>query len=195
MRFAGFAVVALAIAITTPAAAQDWIEYINREEMFVQNFPHEPVVEATIYHTEFHAELNGTIFRASDPMADYTLTVINYGDTTVEYPYNHWDMHGAIDYAAWQFRERGGEITYDRWAQIDRIRGHHLQITNEDMSRSYIAIHFHGERLYILEARAKPGSPPPIQFQQSLSILDADGVVVRYDVDLITRVDPVTEFE
>jgi hypothetical protein len=63
------------------------------------------------------------------------------------------------------------------------------------MSRSYIAIHFHGERLYILEARAKPGSPPPIQFQQSLSILDEDGVVVRYDVDLITRVDPVNEFE
>ena len=87
------------------------------------------------------------------------------------------------------------DVTYDRWAQIDRIRGHHLQITNEDGSRSYIAIHFHGVRLYILEARAKPGAPPPIQFQQSLSILDENGEVVRYDVDLTTRIPPVNEFE
>lgn len=195
MKYSQWVLIAFAALFAFPAAAQGWIEYVNREEMFAQNFPHEPTVEETTFHSEFHAELPGKIFRASDPNNDYTLTVINYGASTVRYPYNFWDKHGAIDYAAWQYRTRGGEVTYDRWAQIDRIRGHHLQITNEDMSRSFIAIHFHGDRLYILEARAKPGAPPPIQFQQSLSILDENGDVVRYDVDLITRIDPVNEFE
>ncbi len=195
MRLNHIAIVALASLFALPAAAQGWIEYVNREEMFAQNFPHEPTIEETSFHSEFHAELTGKVFRASEPNVDYTMTVINYGDTTVRHPYNWWDKHGAVDYVAWQLRTRGGEVTYDRWAQTDRIKGHHLQITNEDMSRSYIAIHFHDERLYILEARAQPGSPPPIHFQQSLSILDEDGVVVRYDVDLITRIDPVNEFE
>lgn len=195
MRYAGAILAAIFVFASTPGFAQGWIEYVNREEMFELNFPHEPTVEDTTYESEFHAQLHGKIFRASDAMTDYTVTVINYGDTTVRYPYNYWDKYGSIDYAAWQYRTRGGEVTYDRWAQIDRIRGHHLQITNDDGSRSYIAIHFHGDRLYILEARAAPGAPPPIQFQQSLSILDENGVVVRYDVDLTTRIDPVNDFE
>lgn len=195
MRLYRLALIAFASLFALPAAAQGWIEYVNREEMFAQNFPHEPTIEDTSFHSEFHAELPGKIFRASDSYNDYTMTVIDYTDTTVRYPYNWWDKHGAVDYVAEQYRNRGGEVTYDRWAQIDRIKGHHIQMTNPDTSRSFIAIHFHDERLYILEARAAPGAPLPIQFQQSLSILDENGDVVRYDVDPITRIDPVTEFE
>jgi hypothetical protein len=191
MRFGRIFLGLIAVAYASPVWAQDWVEYFSREEMFRINLPEQPSIEETIFHSEFHAELNAKVFRASEPTVDYTITVVDYGNTTVEYPYNWWDKHGAIDYAAWQIRSRGGEITYDRWAQVDRIRGHHLQITNDNMSRTYAAIHFNGDRLYILEAHAAPGAPPPIQFQQSLGILDENGDVVRYDVDLITRVDPV----
>ena len=42
----------------------------------------------------------------------------------------------AVDYAAWNIRKRGGEITYDAWTNVDRIAGHMLQITNTDQSRT-----------------------------------------------------------
>jgi hypothetical protein len=101
-----------------------------------------------------------------------------------------WDYAGSVAYAAWQIRKRGGDITYDGWTEADRIPGHHLQITNPNQSRTYVAIHSHGTRLYIFEAIAAPGVVPPIHFQQSVIILDEEGEIVRYDTDFLTRIDP-----
>ena len=92
-------------------------------------------------------------------------------------------MRGSIAYAAWNFRKRGGEVTYDAYAQVDRIEGHQLQITNADQSRTFVAIHLHARRLYILEATVPPGSPPPVDFQISLYILDEEGKRIRYNLD------------
>ena len=39
----------------------------------------------------------------------------------------------------------------------------------------------HENRLYILEATVPGNAPPPALFQQSMGILDKDGVRVRYD--------------
>jgi hypothetical protein len=174
----------------TPANAQDWIEYVNRDEMFAVNLPHDPAVEEIVYESEFHAQLPAKVFTASDGMTDHKITVVDYTDDPIAPPRNVYDLRGSIAYAAFNIRKRGGEITYDSWAQIDRIEGHQMQITNDDGSRTYVAIHLHGTRLYILEARARPGAPPPIQFQQSVSILDENGEVVRYDIDFRTRIDP-----
>ena len=58
--------------------------------------------------------------------------------------------------------------------------------------RTYVAIHLHKSRLYILEATAPEGTPPPGHFQQSLSILDENGDRIRYNLDadgVRTRVD------
>ena len=96
MRMSKLFLFFVAVIFASPVAAQDWIEYVNREEMFELNFPSEPTIEAATYESEFHAQLHGKIFRASDPLNDYTVTIINYGDTTVEYPYNYWDMHGSM---------------------------------------------------------------------------------------------------
>ena len=172
-----------------PAAAQSWIEFVDREELFGVNLPREPAVEEITYHSEFHAELPGKVFTASDAQVDYSVTVVNYASNPVPGERARWDFYGSVAYAAWNIRKRGGEITYDGWAQADRIPGHQLQLTNPDQSRSYVEMHSHGTRLYILEARAAPGSTPPIHFQQSLIILDDDGEIVRYDTDLRTRVD------
>lgn len=191
MRTCRLSVLAFFATLTlSPASAQDWIEYVNREEMFAVNLPHEPSVEEIVYESEFHANLPGKILRTSDGQTDYTITVVDYSGNPTPPPRDTYDLKGAIAYAAFHIRERGGDITYDGWAQIDRIEGHQMQITNEDGGRTYVAIHLHAMRLYILEARAAPGAPPPIQFQQSISILDESGEVVRYDIDFETRIDP-----
>jgi hypothetical protein len=176
----------LALFLAGPAAAQGWVQFDDREELFSVNFPQEPTIEEFTYHSEYHAELPAKVYTASDAGVTYKVVVVNYEGAQVV------DVRGSIAYAAWNFRQRGGEITFDAYAQVDRIEGHQLQFTNADSSRTYVAIHLHKSRLYILEATAPEGTPPPGHFQQSLSILDEIGVRVRYNLDadgVRTRVD------
>ncbi len=169
-----------------PAAAQGWFDFVERNELFSVNLPHVPAVEDTVYHSEWGADLPGNVFTAADEQAQYLITVVDYSVSELLNNSPIWDFYGSVDYAAWNIRKRGGEITYDAWTQFDRIAGHQLQITNDDQSRTYVQILSHADRLYVLEA---PGSTPPIHFQQSLRIIDENGDPIRYDRDLRTRLD------
>lgn len=177
MRLKRFVPMLLALFLAGPAAAQGWVQFVDREELFSVNFPHEPAKEEITYHSEYHAELPAKVYTAADAGVSYKVIVVNYAGAQVV------DVRGSIAYAAWNFRQRGGEITFDAYAQVDRIEGHQLQFTNADLSRTYVAIHLHKSRLYILEATAPEGTPPPGLFQQSLSILDENGERVRYELD------------
>jgi hypothetical protein len=190
-RFSKLVLAMVGSLIAFPAAAQGWFEFVDREELFGVNLPHEPAVENITYLSEFGAELPGKVYTASDGQVDYKVTVVDYFLSS-ELPGSRgvWDFAGSVAYAAWQIRKRGGDITHDGWTEADRIPGHHLQITNADESRTYAAMHSHGTRLYIFEAFAAPGATPPIQYQQSVIILDEEGEIVRYDTDFRTRIDP-----
>lgn len=183
-----FAIVGL--LISNPAAAQGWFEFVEREEFFGINLPHEPAVGNITYLSEFGAEYPGKVYTASDGQVDYRVTVVDY-TLSSELPGSRgvWDFAGSVAYAAWDFRKRGGEFTHDGWTEADRIPGHQLQITNDDQSRTYAQIHSFAKRLYIFEAHAAPGATPPIQYQQSVVFLDEEGEIVRYDTDFRTRID------
>jgi hypothetical protein len=189
MRLRTLVVAALATFTAFPATTQNWFEFVEQEELFSVNLPHEPDVEEIVYHSEWGADLPGKLFTASEGDANYSITVVDYSVSDLPNHSPIWDFYGAVDYAAWNIRKRGGEITYDAWTNVDRIAGHMLQITNSDQSRTYVQILSHMERLYILEARVAPGSTPPIHFQQSLRIIDENGDPIRYDRDLRTRLD------
>ncbi len=189
MRIANLVLAVLGSLYVVSAAAQGWNEFIDREELFIVHLPHPPAVDDITYVSEYQAALPGKIYTISNEQVNYSITVVNYGETPIEGDRTVWDFAGAVDYAAWNIRKRGGEITYDGWAQSDRIPGHQLQILNSDGSRILVAIRSHGTRLYILEARAAPGAPLPNNFQQSLRILDENGEVVRYDTDFTTRIE------
>jgi len=177
MRLIGLIPAALILFISGPSFAQDWIEFADQAERFSVNFPGEPTVQATTYKSEDGGTLPARVYTAQEGPRRYSITVVNYAGTdgTV--------VRGSIAWAAWNFRKRGGEVTYDAFAQVDRIEGHQLQITNADKSRTFVAIHLHARRLYILEATVPPGSPPPGDFQVSLGILDEKGNRIRYDLD------------
>jgi hypothetical protein len=157
--------------------AQGWRSYVDPAARFSINIPSEPTVQDTTYMGERGGTYPARVYTADQGPNRYSVTVVHYvdGPPTV--------VRGSIAHAAWNLRQRGGEVTYDAYAQVDRIEGHQLQITNGDQSRTYVAIHQHQGRLYILEARVPPGSPPPVQFQQSLVILDEEGDRIRYAVD------------
>ena len=67
------------------------------------------------------------------------------------------------------------------YSQTERIEGRRMQLLNSDGSQTFVMIHMHENRLYILEGTVPAGSPPPALFQQSLSFVDKDGFRVRYD--------------
>jgi hypothetical protein len=121
--------------------------------------------------------LPARVHAVQDGASRYSVTVVNYAsDTDVT------DVLGSIAYAAWNVRKRGGQVTYDAYAQVDRIAGHELHVTNPD-SVTYVAIHLFDKRLYILEATVPPAAAPPLEFQMSLSILDEKGSRIRFELD------------
>ncbi|MBH98716.1 MAG: hypothetical protein CMM56_09750 [Rhodospirillaceae bacterium] len=176
---------------------QGWIEYIDRSAAYSINFPSEPTIEEIIFESQQGLIYPAQLYSAQGVRGDaYLVTVVDFSnaqelhsshpDRTEASGINSWwwDIRASVAHAALNIRERGGEITYDSWSWLEGIEGHQLQITNEDSSRTFVGIYQHFLRLYILEATAPAGSPPPGLFQQSLRFLDEEGVRVRYQNDV-----------
>jgi len=190
--------------------AQAWIEYVDRAERFMVNFPGEPQIEAITYLTELGAEMPARMYSVELPPSHYSLTVVDYTQAPrvyrercarIAYECDGFEVgteiRGAIAFAAWNYRKRrDGELTFDAYAQVDGVPGHQLQFTSADGSRTFVAIHLHERRLYILEGRVPEAAPPPGLFQQSLVILDEAGRRIRYvydDNDRPVRVAPADQ--
>jgi len=167
----------LILFVAGPAFAQEWIEYVDRSEFFQINFPGQPTVRDIQYKTESGETVPAKVYTAKEGPATYVLTVVNYKNAEAG------DYRGSTAWAAWNFRRRGGQVTYDAYAQTDRMAGIQLQITNPDKSRSYIGIHPNLRRLYIMEATAPADYPPPSDFPQTISVLDDQGRRIRYNLD------------
>ena len=201
---------ALILLASAAASAQGWIEYINQTDLFIVNFPGETEVTETTHHSAFDADFPARVYTVENRRGRYSITVVDYRDTErihlartnrteANSSSSIWitDVRASIAHAAQGFRERGGKVTYDAWADIDKIEGHQLQITNPDQSRSFISIHLHASRRYILEGTVPPGAAPPGIFQQSLGILDEEGRRIRYIIDADgnrTRMDVMHEW-
>ena len=195
MRLRQVAAFFVVLGIVSPLAAQGWFGYTSEADQFTVNFPAEPEVEEITYPSEYGAEYPGRVYTVRQRDNVYSVTVIDYRDsrnvhlartnsTEADSPqsYDYWriDVLASIAYAATNFRRRGGEVTFDAWAHIDRVPGHQLQITNQDGSRTYAGIYLHERRLYIIDATVPAGAPPQGHFQQSLGFIDDDSVRVRY---------------
>jgi len=165
------------LCVSMRTFAEDYIEFVDRAERFGVSFPGQPMVRDTTYLSEEGSKLPARLYTVQSTSGNYSVTVVNY--MTVEPTF----VRASIAWAAWNIRKRGGDITYDAFAQVDRIEGHQLHITNADKSRTFVAIHLHARRLYILEATVPPNSVPPTLFEQSLRILDENGTQIRYNLD------------
>ena len=96
---------------------------------------------------------------------------------------NDWrgDVQGSMVFAASKFIKRAGAtVNFFGWAVVDQIEGLRVQLTNADSSRTFVEIHRHGTRLYVLEATVPPKAPAPGLFQQSLMFIDEEGRAIRY---------------
>jgi len=181
MRISSFILTAIMLLAPAPAFAQDWINYFDLEERFSVNLPGEPTIEETSIVSQRGGTYPARIYRANDGESRYMVKVVNYTDSVIS------DVRGSMAWEAWNYRkaaiESGGEITFDGYAQVDRIEGHQLQITNADTTRTFVALNLLASRLYVLEAIVPQGAPPPALFQVSLQMLDENGERVSFDID------------
>jgi hypothetical protein len=176
-----------------PVLAQQWTEYVNRVDRFSVPAPGEPTSETIAWDSEYGAKFPARVYRWQQGQNRYSITVVDFSDAErihslldhVAYVggVGYWiiDIAASIAHAARQYRQKPGvQVTYDAFHYVNLITGHALQVTNPDASRSYVAIYLHENRLYVLDATVTKGQPPPLIFQQSFAMLDAEGNTVRY---------------
>jgi hypothetical protein len=207
MRLTGILLVAAVLAALTPAWAQEWGDFVSRDDGFRVNFPGEPAVSTTTYTSEYGAPLPARVYQVARGGERYSVTVVDYrpiealltarskqcppwaderctgigAGAAVGFGYWKTDVRGAIVWASWQFMQRDAKLTHYMWNFIDLVEGHQLQLTNTaDQSRTFVAVYMHDNRLYILEGTVPAGEPEPGLFQQSLGFVDRDGNGVRY---------------
>jgi hypothetical protein len=179
MRFASLvAALSIVAGLTLSAQTVEWVEYEDRAQFFSINFPGKPAIRETTYPPQRGNAMPARVYTVDEGPRHYSVTVVDLASARMPS-----DVLGSVAWEAWNFRKRGGEITYDAHAQVDSIQGHQLHITNPDKSVSLIGIYTHARRLYILEARVPPNTPGAVHFQQSLIILDKEGKRIRYDLD------------
>jgi hypothetical protein len=194
---------ALIVSTSGSAAAQDWIEFASREDLYTANFPSEPALTTTTWTSEYGATLPGRVYSAAQGQSKYSMTVIDYrnieqllterskacpagaetcrGGGATGLGYWKVDLQGALVFATWKLMSRPGvQATHLMWNFMDLVNGHQLQLTNPDKSRTFASIYMHQNKLYIMEGTVPDGYPEPGLFQQSLGWLDEQGNGIRY---------------
>jgi hypothetical protein len=196
----------LLLSISGPAFAQEWTEFVSREDLFTANFPGTPQVTESTYHSQFGADLPSRVYSATRGQSRFSITVVDYrsiekilterskscppGAETCRGGTNagsstgagYWkvDYAGALIYASWRYMQRDATLTEFIWNNIDLVEGYLLHLTNRDKSRTYVSIYMHVDRLYIAEATVPAGDPEPGLFQQALGWIDESGKSIRY---------------
>ena len=185
----------LLMAQSVFAQGKEWIEYKNLEDRFALNTPGQPTVEKAMWTSEYDSKFPETIYRWTDGPNRYSVSVVDYSDSEALYTANHhtddfsapayWqiDILGSIQWAASQlYRLKPGvKVTFDNFHYINLVTGQQLTVINPDMTRSYVAIYLHENRLYIVDATVPTNSPAQGIFQQNLEMLDEKGGGVRYN--------------
>ena len=180
--------------------AQEWREFVSKEDLFGANFPGAPIVMPIVWETEYGVSLPARVYTVKQGPSSYSMTVVDYnpvkdiltakaatcppgtercnGDTAFSGP-GYWknDVRGAMIYAAFQMMKRDVKVTYYMWNYLGQgVEVNELQLLNNaDKSRTFASIYMHHNRLYVMEATVPGNYPPPGLFQQSIVLFEKDG--------------------
>lgn len=204
MRLSAVLTAAFVLTVSAAAFAQEWTEFVSREDRFTCNFPGQPKVTQTTYKSQFGADLPARVYSGELGPSRFSLTVVDYrniegiltekakacpagaetcrgGGSSTGPGYWRADVAGSVIYATSQILHRDAKVTELQWTNIDLVEGHLLHLTNNaDKSRTFISIFMHENRLYISEGTVPAGYPEPGLFHQSLGWLDENGNGIRY---------------
>ena len=204
MRIQPVASLAIVLALSTSAAAQEWTEFTSPEERFTCTFPGTPTIAETTWTSQFGAVLPARVYSGVQGSGKYSVTVVDYnpikrllverslscppGTETCQgihdWGLGYWknDLRGAVVFAANKFLQRDAKLVNIMANFADLVSGEEIVLANNaDQSRTFGSIYMHDNRLVILEATVPKNYPPPTIFQQSLGWLDDQGTHIRYN--------------
>src|SRR5688572_31819196 len=154
---------ALLAPIGPPVFAQEWVEFISRDDGFRVNFPGTPAMTTTTFTSEYGAVLPARVYSVTRGGRKFSMTVVDYrpiekllterakqcppfaderctglgAGATVGYGYWRTDVRGALVWASWQIMQRDAKVTHYMWNFIDLIEGHRSEEhTSELQSQS-----------------------------------------------------------
>ena len=205
MRTTAF-VFAFVLSFSGFAGAQEWVEYVSKQDGFKIDFPEQPKITETTWKSQLDYVLPARVYSVDKGRERYSLTAVDYsgleqqgidrsktcppgnqqcrGNNTGVIGAAYWkqDERGAIVYATFKLLQRDAKLTNLAWEWQDMVEGHLLQLTNADQSRTFAYVAMREHKLYILEGTVPKGYPEPGLFQQSLGWVDKDGNGVRYQI-------------
>src|SRR5215475_3888573 len=154
--------VSIGLVLVTSASlfAQEWIEFVSREDRFTCNFPTQPKMTQITYRSLHEADLPARIYSATQGQSKYSVTVVDYtqaqriltekakscpagAEPCLGGPGDegHWkaDIRGAIDYATWQLLQRDAKVTLLRGASWTSSKdvSYSSRITPINLGRSW----------------------------------------------------------
>src|SRR5690348_1380064 len=69
---------AIVLALSTSAVAQEWTEFTSPEERFTCTFPGTPTISETTWTSQFGAVLPARVYTGTQGSGKYSVTVVDY---------------------------------------------------------------------------------------------------------------------
>jgi len=145
--------------------------YVSRDYRFAAIFPVKPEFSDITYNNS-----SGDAFPARRFLSDrdgnrHSVTIV---DVSSGFPI---DLN-LVEHAAEDLRQRG-EVRFETDDEYSpNIPGRQFNIFEADGRQLRASVYMWDHRLYITEAEGAPGATSLLQFEQSFSILKADGTVI-----------------
>jgi hypothetical protein len=195
--------VSVMLLIAGTAAAQEWEEFVSKEDGFKVDFPGTPKVADITWKSQMDYILPGKVYSVDKGRERYSMTVVDYRpieqqgieraktceegnqqcrqNAGIMGP-GYWkhDERSALMYATFKLIQKAKQVTSLAWEWQDMVEGNFLQLTNADDSRTFAYVAMHENKLYMLEGTVPKGYPQPGLFQQSMGFVDANGNGLRY---------------
>lgn len=166
---------AAALMFSGAAAAQSSPPfYINRDYRFAVIFPAEPTATDVTY-----ANASGDSYRARRFVVEqdanlHTVTVVDVSTGPAV------DLN-IVEHATDELRALG-EVRFQADDDYDPgLPGRQLNIFQADGRQLRASVYMWDHRLYITEANGTPGASSLLQFEQSITLLNADGSEINLD--------------
>jgi hypothetical protein len=177
MRLGAFLSAAVLVMVSGLAAAQSSPPfYINRESRFAIIFPAAPTAKDITYTTRSGASYPARQFTVDQNGNQHIMTVVNVSTGPAV------DIQ-LVNQAADALRARG-EVRFQAEEEYDPgLPGRQLNIFQSDGRQLRASVYMWEHRLFITEANGAPGALSLFQFEQSITLLDADGNEVNLDAD------------
>ncbi len=148
--------------------------YVNKDYRFAAIFPGEPVAMDVTYTNSSGDMFPGRQFSVVQDSNRHVITIV---DIAAGMPV---DLN-IVEHAAADLRARGA-VRFSADDEYDPgLPGRQLNIFQPNGQQLRASVYMWDHRLYITEATGVPGAQSLLQFEQSITLLDADGSELNLD--------------